>query len=893
MTERNVANPLAAAPSLSALALSLVLLILPGGALAQAGTADPQSASGRDVDAAERDPSGPADQPEAQLGFSPDLVGLPGFPVQLSARDDFYPALELIETRIAELRAFAERQVKEQAADETEPASGATSPALDDPRIETLLVLRDLVHRGAGVAARMQELDAAIEEQQSLLADLARGGLEGDPPYPVALLDQLRSQRALILHSEKIAARSRDQTRRRVEAAAAGLDAAKRERRRLRDRSARPGQGEGAASDPAGEEVQREVSRLSVLVAHERYRIALAQQAVARKSAALAAARLALIDARIERIGQDVVFTREALEEQLTEVEAREQAFEAQLEKLLRAGDVAETTLYRARRRLQNAAALEQDTDVLQELVLAYEEELAAARRGVEYTSEALRLAATERSLLERRYALLGGAEEEEWSRWLTETTLLLREVAEDKDFALTGLGSLQGMQLALARRLAAPDLSEQMRAALTRRVAALERHQKLAEALINAQDQVRALAERLRRELEPRVQARSFEQRLIEIKERLEAWWKSEPLVLHDQGVYTRDLVTAVGVFVLVFAFVMLAKILLRRTLLPRLIANLDREHRAYRVLAVALLRKTSMLFVVLLAFYAAMSVSELAQGNLRSWVWSLFVVVLWLQIGVWANAGAADLIQRQRARTEQRNPSAASGYGLILFFVRVGIWLVVLVSVLAHFDYPIAGLIGALGVGGIAVAFAMQNILSDIFNSMAIILDKPVQVGDFIITGDILGVIEHIGVKTTQIRSLSGEQIILSNTDLLNSRIHNFQRMRERRVLFKLGVVYQTPPEKLERIPKSIEEIIRNQRKTRFDRAHFSEYGDFSLVFEVVYFVLDADFRTYMDIHEAVNLAIYRRFIEDGVEFAYPTQELILRRASPKTSAPVVGSA
>jgi small-conductance mechanosensitive channel len=179
--------------------------------------------------------------------------------------------------------------------------------------------------------------------------------------------------------------------------------------------------------------------------------------------------------------------------------------------------------------------------------------------------------------------------------------------------------------------------------------------------------------------------------------------------------------------------------------------------------------------------------------------------------------------------------------------------------VSMLTYFKYPVAGLIGALGVGGIAVAFAVQNILSDIFSSMAIILDKPFRVGDFIAAGETIGVIENIGIKTTRIKSLSGELVVMSNTDLLGSCIHNYKHMRERRVVFKIRVVYETPADKLERIPRIIEEVVRAQPRARFDRAHFFEYGDFSLVFEVVYYVYGADYVVYMDTQQAINLGIY----------------------------------
>ena len=394
--------------------------------------------------------------------------------------------------------------------------------------------------------------------------------------------------------------------------------------------------------------------------------------------------------------------------------------------------------------------------------------------------------------------------------------------------------------------------------------------------------DQVRSLAERLGDGLAPVVTERSLEQRLEQAQAQLASWWNHELLVVQDQGIYARDLVIGLGVFLLVLTVVSLLKSILRRKVLPRLVmADGGPERKTSSAVVSALIRNTSQLFVLIVAFYLAMTISGLGQGKLQHWLGIVLIVALYLQMGLWANAGVVDFFRRKRSRKEREDPAAVTGYGLLLFFLRAGIWIVVLVSLMAYFQYPVAGLIGALGVGGIAVAFAVQNILGDVFSSLAIILDKPFRVGDFVVAGETVGVIEHIGVKTTRIRSLSGELVVMSNTDLLGSCIHNYKHMRERRVVFKLGVTYQTPPEKLERIPRMIEEIISRQASARFDRAHFAEYGDFSLNFEIVYYVIGADFTVYMDIQQAINLAIYRGFQELDVEFAYPTQQLFVTQA------------
>jgi small-conductance mechanosensitive channel len=158
--------------------------------------------------------------------------------------------------------------------------------------------------------------------------------------------------------------------------------------------------------------------------------------------------------------------------------------------------------------------------------------------------------------------------------------------------------------------------------------------------------------------------------------------------------------------------------------------------------------------------------------------------------------------------------------------------------------------------------------------------VLDKPFVIGDFIIVDEYLGTIEHIGLKTTRIRSLSGEQLVFSNADLLKSRIRNYKRMYERRVVFTIGVLYQTPYEILSQIPEMIHKIIESKAQVRFDRAHFKEYGDYSLKFEVVYWIQNPDYNVYMDIQQGINLDIFKQFHEAGIEFAYPTQTLLLQR-------------
>ena len=204
--------------------------------------------------------------------------------------------------------------------------------------------------------------------------------------------------------------------------------------------------------------------------------------------------------------------------------------------------------------------------------------------------------------------------------------------------------------------------------------------------------------------------------------------------------------------------------------------------------------------------------------------------------------------------------------------------IWSVIALVALDSLGINVTTVVAGLGIGGVAVALAVQNILGDLFASLSIILDKPFVMGDFLIIDEHMGSVEYIGLKTTRIRSLSGEQLIFSNSDLLKSRIRNYGRMFERRVVFNLGVTYSTPRDKLRRIPEIIRDAINAQEKTRFDRSHFMKYGDYALQFETVYYVKSPDYNIYMDIQQSIYFAIHEAFEREQIDFAYPTQKLLV---------------
>lgn len=293
-------------------------------------------------------------------------------------------------------------------------------------------------------------------------------------------------------------------------------------------------------------------------------------------------------------------------------------------------------------------------------------------------------------------------------------------------------------------------------------------------------------------------------------------------------------------------------------------------------------LIHKTKLFFLLAISIYIASLTLTLPQ-ILKNIISKFVVVAILAQGAIWISAVITFWINNyKKQKIEEGDTATATTFTAMNFVLKLVLWSVILLLTLDNLGFNVTALIAGLGVGGIAVALAVQNILSDLFASLSIVIDKPFVIGDFIIVDEYLGTVEHIGLKTTRIRSLSGEQLVFSNTDLLGSRIRNFKRMFERRVVFIIGVTYQTPLEKLEMIPKIIREIIEGRENVRFDRTHFKEYGDFSLNFETVYWVKSPDYNTYMDIHQAINLEIYKRFTEENIEFAYPTQTLFINKES-----------
>ncbi|MEX2594618.1 MAG: mechanosensitive ion channel family protein [Anditalea sp.] len=216
---------------------------------------------------------------------------------------------------------------------------------------------------------------------------------------------------------------------------------------------------------------------------------------------------------------------------------------------------------------------------------------------------------------------------------------------------------------------------------------------------------------------------------------------------------------------------------------------------------------------------------------------------------------------------------------YG-IMVIINVFVWSVGILFLFDNLGYDVTAIIASLGIGGIAIALAAQNILGDLFNYFVIFFDRPFEVGDFVVIDDKNGVIEYVGLKTTRIKTLSGEQLIFSNSDLTSSRIHNYKKMQRRRVVFRIGVTYQTTHAQLKEIPDLIKSIISEHQNVSVDRVHFFLYSDSSLDFETVYYVESGDYNLYMDIQQFINLRVYEEFEKRGIDIAYPTRTLFINK-------------
>jgi small-conductance mechanosensitive channel len=343
------------------------------------------------------------------------------------------------------------------------------------------------------------------------------------------------------------------------------------------------------------------------------------------------------------------------------------------------------------------------------------------------------------------------------------------------------------------------------------------------------------------------------------------------------EQSVYGNSVLVwlVAGVSALVAALLLVA---LRARVVRGLAARSAGPH-AHRVeSALAALEGTQPWFLVVVALFIGAQFVELpAKADRLADHVTLIATIA--QAAVWASKAIRRWLAHQVAAKRETDAAAATTIGVLGFFVQLGLWSVVALLALENLGFNISALLAGLGIGGVAIALAAQSILGDVFASITIALDKPFAIGDFVTFDDVMGTVEHIGIKTTRLRSLSGEQIVVSNAELLKSRLRNFKSLTERRIQFNIGIQSDTPAAKLAMIPGILRQAIEGQPKARFERAHFKSFGDASLLFEAAFYVGDPDYNRYMDIQQAINLVVYARLQKEGI--------VPVRPASPPTSA------
>jgi small-conductance mechanosensitive channel len=321
-------------------------------------------------------------------------------------------------------------------------------------------------------------------------------------------------------------------------------------------------------------------------------------------------------------------------------------------------------------------------------------------------------------------------------------------------------------------------------------------------------------------------------------------------------------------------------------RVLMPKVVSKLDRlaakTSTTWDDAVVHALAATRWTLIALVALSPASNELVLTP-DVERWVHGAALAALFIQIGLWVGSFLDSWIRTARKQGMEVDPSATSALSMLSFIARAVLWSVLLLLMLSNFGFDVNTLVAGFGIGGIAIGLAVQNILGDLFASLSIVLDKPFQVGDFIIIDEFSGTVENIGLKATRIRSLSGEMLVFSNADLTKSRLRNYKLMQQRRIAFKFGVTYSTPPDQLQAIPDLVKEIVTGLPNVRFERAHFSSFGDSSLDFDVVYWMLTSDYTAYMDAQQAINLALLRQLSAKDVDFAFPTRTLILEIPRP----------
>ena len=349
-----------------------------------------------------------------------------------------------------------------------------------------------------------------------------------------------------------------------------------------------------------------------------------------------------------------------------------------------------------------------------------------------------------------------------------------------------------------------------------------------------------------------------------------------SEPLNYTILSNSVNDYLLVIGVF----AFVILIIKLFKYVILRKLKVIASRTKLKFDDLLIEIVDRFGWPFYILISLYIALQFITVPGFLKTALYYAILIFVTYYVVRAFQTIidyGTGIIIQKRR---EEEKEADTSVIDLLSRIAKGVLWIIAVILILSNIGYDVSTLIAGLGIGGLAIAIALQSILGDIFASFSIYFDKPFQVGDFIIFGNDMGVVKKIGIKSTRIQALQGQEIVVSNKQLTEMVVNNYKIMEQRRVVFSFGVKYDTSVEKLKKVDAIVADIISKVELTRLDRVHFFKFGDFSLIFEVVYYVATGDYNKYMDVQQEINLAIKERFENEGIEMAYPTQTIIINK-------------
>lgn len=297
------------------------------------------------------------------------------------------------------------------------------------------------------------------------------------------------------------------------------------------------------------------------------------------------------------------------------------------------------------------------------------------------------------------------------------------------------------------------------------------------------------------------------------------------------------------------------------------------EKTETKYDDIVIDMIDKIGWPFYILIALYISFHYLESLQFGLSSGVKTTIYYVIIIIVIYYVVKVIHTLIDYGTNILILKKDTDVSTIELLSKIIKGVLWLIAIILILSNIGYNVTTLVAGLGIGGIAVAFALQNVLGDIFASFSIYLDKPFKKGDYIIFGTEEGTVKKIGIKSTRVEALQGQEIVVSNKTLTDAIVHNYKKMDYRRILFNFSVKYETHTINLEKIPNIVKEIIANMKMVRLGRVHFFKFGDFGYTFEVVYFVDTGNYDKYMDVQQEINFAIKKYFENEGIEIAYPT--------------------